>query len=221
MNSKTWHQNFRAAGPVSAVAAALTLVATLPAHAHHVMGGRMPATFAEGLLSGLGHPVIGIDHLAFIVAVGLAVGVAGLSLAMPAVFVVASAVGVAIHVSGANLPGAELVVAASVILAGGLLASGRAVRGAPVIGLVTWGALFAVAGLFHGYAYGESIFGAERTPLEAYLVGLVIVQTAIASGVALAMRRPLTSSLSPRLAGAVIAGIGLAVLAGQIVPAGG
>jgi urease accessory protein len=217
MNSKRWHQSLRAAGPVSAAAAALTLVATLPAQAHHMMGGRTPATFAEGLLSGLGHPVIGIDHLAFIVAVGLAVGVAGLSLAMPAVFVVASALGVAIHVSGANLPGAELVVAASVILAGGLLAAGNAARGS----LVVWAALFAVAGLFHGYAYGESIFGAERTPLEAYLAGLVIVQAAIAVGVALLTRRPLTSSLSPRFAGAVIAGIGLAVLAGQIVPAGG
>jgi urease accessory protein len=78
-----------------------------------------------------------------------------------------------------------------------------------------------VAGLFHGYAYGESIFGAERTPLEAYLVGLVIVQSAIATGVALLMRKPLTSPLNARLAGAVIAGIGLATLAGQIVPAGG
>lgn len=217
MNSKSWHRSIRAAGPVSAVGAALTFAATLPAEAHHAMGGRMPATFTEGLLSGLGHPVIGIDHLAFIVAVGLAVGVAGLSLAMPVVFVVASALGVAIHVSGANLPGAELVVAASVILAGGLLATGNAARGS----LVMWGALFAVAGVFHGYAYGESIFGAERAPLGAYLIGLVIVQTAIATGVALLARRPLTSSLSPRLAGAVIAGIGLAVLAGQIVPAGG
>jgi urease accessory protein len=221
MNSNSWHRSMRAAGPVSMVATALTLAATLPAHAHHMMGGRMPATFAEGLLSGLGHPVIGIDHLAFIVAVGLAVGVAGLSLAMPAVFVVTSAVGVAIHVGGANLPGAELVVAASVILAGGLLATRSASRASPVTGLMTWSALFAVAGLFHGYAYGESIFGAERTPLGAYLVGLVIVQTAIATGVALAMRRPLTSPLNVRLAGAVIAGIGLAVLMGQIVPAGG
>lgn len=217
MNSKLTHRSLRAAGPVSVAATALTLAATLPAHAHHMMGGRTPSTFAEGLLSGLGHPVIGIDHLAFIVAVGLAVGVAGLSLAMPAVFVAASAVGVAIHVMGANLPGDELVVAASVILAGGMLAAGGAARGS----LLMWGALFAVAGLFHGYAYGESIFGAERTPLSAYLLGLVIVQTVIATGVALTMRKPLTSSLNARLAGAVIAGIGLAVFVGQLVPAGG
>ena len=41
-----------------------------PALAHHVMGGRMPATFGQGFLSGLGHPVIGLDHLAAVVAVG-------------------------------------------------------------------------------------------------------------------------------------------------------
>jgi urease accessory protein len=28
------------------------------AFAHHVMGGRMAATFGEGLLSGLGYPII-------------------------------------------------------------------------------------------------------------------------------------------------------------------
>ena len=41
----------------------LTL-STTDAFAHHVMGGRMPATFTEGILSGLGHPIIGLDHLA-------------------------------------------------------------------------------------------------------------------------------------------------------------
>ena len=30
-----------------------------PASAHHLMGGVTPVTFAQGLLSGLGHPVIG------------------------------------------------------------------------------------------------------------------------------------------------------------------
>lgn len=213
---KMWRRSMYTAGTASVAALVLNLAAALPAHAHHVMGGRMPSTFAEGLLSGLGHPLIGIDHLAFIVAVGLAVGVAGLHLAMPAVFVAASAIGVAIHVSGVNLPGAELVVAASVILAGGLLSTGGAARRS----LATWVALFAIAGLFHGYAYGESISGAERTPLWAYLLGLVIVQTLLVTGVALLTRRSWMAALTPRLAGAVIAGVGLAVLAGQIMPAG-
>src|SRR5215831_20866458 len=83
------------------------------ASAHHVMGGRMPSTFAEGLLSGLGHPVIGPDHLAFLLAAGLAVGVGRLNLALPALFVVASAAGVALHVGAVTIPGAEIVIAAS------------------------------------------------------------------------------------------------------------
>ena len=36
--------------------------------AHHPMGGNTPSTLWEGLLSGVGHPIIGFDHLAFIVA---------------------------------------------------------------------------------------------------------------------------------------------------------
>ena len=32
------------------------------ANAHHMMGGRVPETFTEGLLSGLAHPVIGLDE---------------------------------------------------------------------------------------------------------------------------------------------------------------
>src|SRR5258708_8756452 len=39
-----------------------------PALAHHVMGGQVPVTFRDGLLSGLAHPIIGIDHFAAVVA---------------------------------------------------------------------------------------------------------------------------------------------------------
>jgi hypothetical protein len=42
-----------------AIAAPPFLLAAAPASAHHVMGGRTPSTFLEGLLSGLAHPVIG------------------------------------------------------------------------------------------------------------------------------------------------------------------
>jgi urease accessory protein len=73
--------------------------------------------------------------------------------------------------------------------------------------------------LFHGYAYGESIYGAERTPLAAYLLGLIVIQSAIATAVALLARRSVEAALRIRLAGAVIAGVGLAVLVGHVVPA--
>jgi urease accessory protein len=184
------------------------------ASAHHVMGGGLPSTFSQGLLSGLGHPVIGPDHLAFLVAVGIAVGAGGLSLALPIVFVAASAIGVALHVYGLDVPGAEFIIAASVIFVGFLNAWGRALP------LAAWAALFGLAGLAHGYAYGESIFGAEPTPLFAYLAGLVVIQSVLTIGVALITRRSGTevSALAPRLAGAAIVGVGLTALIGQIVP---
>jgi urease accessory protein len=190
------------------------LLTAAPASAHHLMGGKVPSTFGEGLLSGLGHPVIGPDHLAFLIAVGIAVGVGGLSLALPIVFVAASAIGVALHVYGLDVPGAELTVAATVILAGFLLARGRALP------LAAWAGLFGIAGLAHGYAYGESIFGAEPTPVWAYLAGLVVIQSALTVGVAVITRRSgaQVSALAPRLAGAAILGVGLTALIGQLIP---
>ncbi|ODR95753.1 urease accessory protein UreJ [Methyloceanibacter stevinii] len=193
--------------------AALVLTAA-PASAHHAMGGVLPSTFAQGFLSGLAHPVIGLDHLAFLIAVGVAVGVGGLNLGLPVLFVGASAIGVGIHVGGFQMPGAELIVALSVVIAGVVLAGGRALP------LAAWTVLFGIAGLAHGYAYGESIFGAESTPLVAYLLGLVIIQSALSVGVAMLfrMRSPSVSAIAPRLAGAVVVGIGLATLLGQIIP---
>src|SRR4051812_9739544 len=198
-----------------AASLALMLVAVtgLPAEAHHMMGGRTPATLMEGFLSGLGHPVIGLDHLAFIVAMGVAAGVAGLNLAVLALFIVASAIGVAVHVRGVTLPAAEILVALSVVIAGAMIASGRSLQA------LVWAALFVLAGLIHGYAFGESIFGAEASPLAAYLLGLVIVQAAVVIAVALVARRSAAAAIQPRLAGAAIAGIGIAILAGQFLPA--
>jgi urease accessory protein len=184
------------------------------ASAHHLMGGKAPATFADGILSGVGHPIIGPDHLAFLVALAIAVGVGRLSLFTPFLFLLAMACGVAAHVAGINIPAAELTVAVSVLIAGVLIALDWNIPSA------AWAAIFSSAGFFHGYAYGESIYGAEPTPLAAYLVGLLAVQTALVVGIAFASRALWTASrIGPRLAGAAICGVGFTVLVGQIIPA--
>jgi urease accessory protein len=190
-------------------------LAATPASAHHVMGGKMPTTFIEGLLSGLGHPVIGPDHLAFMIAVGVVVGAGSLNLLLPLVFVAAMAVGVAVHVAGVSIPATEIMIALSILLAGFLIARGRAL---PVL---AWALLFAAAGLFHGYAFGESIFGAESSPLTAYLLGLGAIQSMITIGIALVVRAVGAGvpQLGPRLVGAAILGVGLTVLVGQLIPA--
>jgi len=198
----------------SLIATPALLIAT-PALAHHVMGGKLPSTFLEGLLSGLGHPVLGPEHLGFLIAVAVVVGACGLSLALPALFVAAMATGVSAHVAGFGLPAAEILVALSTLLAGCMIMVGRTLPTA------AWGALFAVAGFFHGYAFGESIYGAETAPLAAYLIGLVAIQSVLAIGIALLVQRlgARVSATIPRLAGAAVFGMGFAVLIGQLVPA--
>lgn len=41
--------------------------------------------------------------------------------------------------------------------------------------------LAATLGIFHGYAYGESIVGAEMSPLVPYLAGFTIIQLVVAT----------------------------------------
>src|SRR6516162_7228118 len=95
--------------------AGIGLVLTVgTASAHHLMGGKIPSTFSEGILSGVGHPIIGPDHFAFLLAMGIAVGVAGLSFVNLFLFLAAMACGVAVHVAAATVPFAELIVAISV-----------------------------------------------------------------------------------------------------------
>jgi len=175
----------------------------------------MPASFADGLLSGLGHPVIGLDHFAALVAVGCLAAAHKAGPALAIGFVLAMIAGVAAHVRGASVPGAEILVALSVIALGAAMLRRRQLSAGVAL------ALFAGAGLLHGYALGESIYGAEPTPLYAYLLGLTIIQCAIALGAMsvarlLAQKPAEVSSL--RLIGAGIAGIGLAVLMQQIIP---
>ena len=187
------------------------LVAATPALAHHPMGGATPATFAQGLLSGLGHPVIGLDHLAALVGVGLVSSRFSRGLALPAFWIIAMAAGVVLHLAGANLPLTELLVALSVV-AIGIAATVRTALPYAVVALV-----FAAGGAMHGYALGETVIGGEATPIAAYLVGLVAIQLALTTGVAFAARR-LTSglflapSLRLRVAGLAVVATGVAGL---------
>jgi urease accessory protein len=186
-----------------------------PAFAHHLMGGRMPASFTDGLLSGLGHPIIGLDHFAAVVAVGCLAAAHRSAAVLVIGFVLAMMAGVGLHLQGATVPGAELLVASSVIALGALMLRRRQMSAAAAL------ALFAAVGLLHGYALGESIYGAEPTPLYAYLAGLAVIQSAVAYaavGVARMLAQRSTDLTPLRLIGAGIAGIGLAVLMQQVIP---
>lgn len=139
------------------------------------MDGNTPATFLDGFLSGLAHPVIGLDHLAMVLLIGAYCGATRQGLKPLLAFVGAGLVGCLLHAARWDLPRAETGVAASLIFAGiAACAAARAPR-AVVLGVL------GAAGALHGYAYGESIVGAEPTPLVAYLLGLSVVQGALST----------------------------------------
>jgi len=190
--------------------AVLSGAAATPALAHHVDGNMLPGTLVSGLLSGLGHPVIGLDHLAFVVAVGVLAAAWPRALLPVAAFLAAALAGCLVHAAGADLPGAELAVALSVLAAGAAVIAGAELSaGAAAL-------LLALAGAFHGYAYGESIVGAEPGPLLAYLLGFTLIQGAIILGVRAAARAALRSPAWPlarRAAGMAVVVIAVLALA--------
>jgi urease accessory protein len=178
--------------------------------------GKRPETFGEGVLSGLGHPIIGLDHLAAVIAVGCLAALYRTGAVLAAGFVLAVIAGAAVQVQGATFPGAEFLVALSVVVLGACLVWRKVLPPAAAL------ALFVLAGLLHGYALGESIVGAEPAPLYAYFAGLAVMQTAIATA-AMALvgvfAHPAWGDPAPvRLVGAGICGIGLALLVGQLTP---
>lgn len=186
---------------------------TMAAHAHHPTGGLMPTSFLHGFLSGIGHPVLGVDHFAFVVGIGLLAAIGGFGLALPALFVVAMVAGLGVHLAGIDVPYAGVLLSLSVLGIGLAIARGsehRMSRLAP--------GLFAVAGVLHGHAFAETVVGAEPTPIVAYVIGLAMIQMTIAAVAWQASRvspesSPILSRASVRVMGFAIAAIGVVFLA--------
>ena len=181
-------------------AAALLLpLAAAPALAHHPMEamGLLP-TPLTGLISGLAHPLLGPDHLLFLLALAL-VGLQQSRRWMLSLL----AVGLAGSLAGLLSPGLPM---AEVLVSLSLVAEGLVVAGAlPRSVLLPAFAL-------HGYLLSASVIGWEATPIAGYFCGLLISQGALLL-LALGLLRGIASRLSqPRLrllAGALI-GIGAA-----------
>lgn len=193
---------------------ATLILAIYPAWAHHAMDGSTPTTWFNGLVSGLAHPIIGIDHFAFIVGVGVLAAYANRKLLIATTFLAATLIGTVLMLNGVVMPGNELVVALSVLILGGVIVVAKPFASA-------WGnGLFAVAGVFHGYAYAESIVGAESTPLLGYLVGFTIIQGVMVMLIAKWLAHGVDASgtsirryaSSARVMGGVLAGVALVLL---------
>jgi urease accessory protein len=121
-----------------------------------------------GILSGFLHPILGLDHLLAMVAVGfLSAQMGGRAIwTVPTTFVVSMALGGVLGLLNINLPVVEYGITGSVLILGlAILAN----RGLPEWIVMIFVALFA---LFHGHAHGAEL------PAISNTIGLVIAYVA-------------------------------------------
>lgn len=181
-------------------------VAAAPALAHEGAG------MAGGFLSGFLHPLLGPDHVAAMVAVGLWGAFLGAPAIwmLPIVFPLVMALGGALGVLGVPLPAVETGIAASAVILGLMVV--LAARPPVWVAAVAVG-LFAI---FHGHAHGTELPAAANA--ITYSVGFVIATGLLhLCGIAfgLLLRWP-TGKVAVRAGGAVIALAGVGFLTGLL-----
>ncbi|MBX3715924.1 MAG: HupE/UreJ family protein [Burkholderiales bacterium] len=182
----------------AALAAAILLVA-LPAWAHE--GGGQ----AAGFLSGMLHPVSGLDHVLAMVAVGLwgaQLGAPAIWL-LPVAFPLVMAFGGFLGLMGVPVPGVEIGIALSAVLLGVMVAT----QSRPPLGVAI--ALVGFFAVFHGHAHGTELpVGASGL---LYSVGFVIVTGLLhATGIAVGLvHRWERGRLALRGAGAAVTAAGV------------
>ncbi|MFC1600081.1 HupE/UreJ family protein [Patescibacteria group bacterium] len=127
------------------ILALLALLIPSTALAHNIGG--------SGALSGLTHPLFGLDHLLAMVAVGVISTVLGgkAVFKVPATFIGFMLIGGIIGMMGISLFGVEIAIALSVLLLGSAIALNKKI---PNIWAMMFVAIFAI---FHGHAHGAEM----------------------------------------------------------------
>jgi len=179
--------------------ALLGMLMALPALAHEQQGQ------AQGLVTGLLHPVSGLDHVLAMVAVGLwgaQLGRPALWL-LPVTFPLMMAIGGFLGLVGIPLPGVEIGIALSALALGAMVAC--ALR--PPL----WAAmvLVGVFAIFHGHAHGTELPPGQSG--LAYSIGFVVA-TGLLHGVGIALgltHRWPRGKAAVRGAGALVAAGGM------------
>ncbi|MCG6920925.1 MAG: HupE/UreJ family protein [Acidobacteria bacterium] len=192
--------------PAEAVLALLLLLAAVPVSAHQQTGQ------AAGFLTGLKHPVSGLDHVLAMISVGLwgaQLGAPALWL-LPVVFPMVMAFGGFLGLLGVPLPGTEIGIAISAILLGLVVAF----EARPPLWVAA--ALVGFFGVFHGYAHGTELPAGENALL--YSVGFVIATGCLhLTGIAIGLiHRWPVGRIALRTAGAVVALAGVSFLWGAV-----
>lgn len=192
--------------PAEVVLALLLLLAAVPVSAHEQSGQ------AAGFLTGLKHPVSGLDHVLAMISVGLwgaQLGAPAVWL-LPVIFPMVMAFGGFLGLVGIPLPGTEVGIALSAILLGLMVA----LEARPPVWVAA--TLVGVFGIFHGYAHGTELPAGENALL--YSAGFVMATGCLHGiGIGLGVAHRWTAGrVALRTAGAMVAIAGVFFLWGAV-----
>ncbi len=139
--------------------------------AHHPfgMGKSSDLSAWQALLSGVGHPLLGPDHLLFMLGIALV----GLKKDKKWVFPL-----LAVGLAGSALVQLQPLPDSLEPWAEALVSFSLTVEGLVVLNLLSSKWLLPMFA-FHGYLLGNTIVGAEATPLLGYFLGLLIAQLSL------------------------------------------
>ncbi|MDZ8086728.1 MAG: HupE/UreJ family protein [Nostoc sp. DedQUE12b] len=179
----------------------------------------------EAFVWGLADPVISLNCLVGIVAIGLLSSVFVSGAAIAGCFVLATVLGIVIHIFQLDLPGTEIAFAESV---GAAIAISTIVFGTMLmmpnqLNFLVLALVGISAGLFQGYANAESIVSAGTISVVAYILGIALTLFAVAMsareiGVGMGMgeiNRTLSWKIS--LAGFALCAIGIVFLSNSLI----
>ncbi len=195
--------------PLRLLSAALLTLLPTAAFAHTGIGPTIG--FGHGFL----HPLTGLDHVLAMTAVGMfAWQLGGRALwLVPATFVVVMALGGALGVAGVSLPFVEVGIALSVVVLGAIVALGIRAPVAVAMGIV---GLFAI---FHGHAHGAEMpenAGGLAYGLGFMLATAALHGVGIGAGFLIGRAGDRYGPVVARSTGALMMLAGLGLLAGAI-----
>jgi urease accessory protein len=183
----------------------LVLAQVAPALAHHPFGMAEGAEINgwQGLLSGIGHPLLGPDHLLFLIALAFVGLKRPMAWTLPLL---------AVGLAGSGLAQVLSLPPGMTGWAEALTAMSLALEGLVALSVLPSAWLIPLFGL-HGFLLGGMMVGAEPTPLLAYFAGLLLGQGALLLLVTSLSQRLLAwlGADGRRLAAGIWIGIGCAL----------
>lgn len=168
-----------------------------------------------GILSGFLHPLLGLDHLLAMLAVGLlSAQIGGRALwTVPATFVGVMAVGSFLGILGLPLPLVEYGITGSVLILGiAIIFGGKIPEWAGILVVATFA-------MFHGHAHGTELPALTDTLglLIAYVAGFLIATAGlhvVGALIGIIAGRSTRGDMIMRLGGIAIASAGLLLIIG-------